>query len=381
MDAITSQIRDFYARSDEEGRRKLQDELRDVQASFDTDFDVVARLGSGFMHMSLVKTGADLHMFQMLSAGEESFSLDHLASETGAARGLLGHLLRAFAAFGLIKETGKDEFAANRTTKILADVNVSGAIEHAFELHGKCHLVLPAYLKERKYQNISSNHDLAFQKAFNTNLTPFEWLKQRPEQMKSLGHAMAIQRPVHWIESYDIEKEVSSTAPAPDSALLVDVGGGFGQQAIAFKNKFPSLPGRIIVQDIPETLDRAPATEGIEFMVQDFFSPQEVKDAKLYYLRHVLHDWTDEDCVKILKNIAPAMGPESRVVIDEVVLPDMNVPWQAAYMDITMMASLGGFERTRGEYESLLDQAGLRIVDIHRYDAKMQSVILAATKL
>lgn len=74
------------------------------------------------------------------------------------------------------------------------------------------------------------------------------------------------------------------------------------------------------------------------------------------------------------------MGPESRIVIDEVVLPDQNVPWVAAYMDLAMMTVMGGIERTRTEYERLLDQAGLKIVDVQKYDPKMQSVILAVPK-
>jgi demethylsterigmatocystin 6-O-methyltransferase len=162
--------------------------------------------------------------------------------------------------------------------------------------------------------------------------------------------------------------------------LLVDVGGGFGQQASSFKNRFPNLPGRLVVQDIPETLDRAPPAEGIEFMAHDFFTSQSLKGAKFYYLRHILHDWTDEDSIKILKEIVPAMGPHSRIVIDEIVLPDWNVPWQAAYMDLAMMACLGGVERTKAEFEKLLDEAGLKVIDIQRYDPKMQSVVLAVPK-
>lgn len=205
-------------------------------------------------------------------------------------------------------------------------------------------------------------------------------MKQHPEQMKSLGHAMAIQREGHWVDSYPVEKEVGSFSPASDSALLVDIGGGFGQQSAIFKNKFPNLKGRVIVEDIPETLDNAPPVEGIEFKIQDFFKTQEVKGAKFYYLRHILHDWTDEDCIKILKAIVPVMGPESRIVIDEIVLPNSNVPWQAAYMDLTMMSALGGVERTKAEFEKLLAGAGLRMVDIHKYDPKLQSVILAVPK-
>jgi demethylsterigmatocystin 6-O-methyltransferase len=327
-----------------------------------------------------VKIGADLHVFEKLTESDKPLTLEYLAQETSAAIDLLGHLLRAMSAFGIIKETGKDEFTSNRTTKVLANVHVSGALAHMFDVHAPVAHALPGYLAEKKYQMITSNKDLPFQKALHTDLTPFEWMRQHPEQMKSLGHAMAMQGQESWVDHYNVEEEVASFSPTADSALLVDVGGGFGQQAVAVKKKFPSLPGRIIVQDIPQTLDAAPSIEGIEFMVQDFFQPQQIKNAKLYYLRHILHDWTDEDCIKILKALVPAMGPESRVVIDEVVLPDVGVPWQAAYMDLTMMASLGGIERTKAEYEKLLGAAGLKIVDIKKYDPKMQSIIVAAPK-
>jgi demethylsterigmatocystin 6-O-methyltransferase len=203
---------------------------------------------------------------------------------------------------------------------------------------------------------------------------------QHPEHMKSLGHLMAMQRGDHWVDSFPVEKEVGSFSAEQERPILVDVGGGYGQQAITFKNKFPNLPGRIIVQDIPATLDQAKPIDGIEFKVHDFFQPQTIKEAKFYYFRHVLHDWTDDDCARILKAIIPAMGPHSRIIIDEVVLPDIGVPWQAAYMDLTMMASFGGIERTKMEWESLMDQAGLKILDIHTYDPKMQSVIVAVPK-
>ncbi|KAF2111730.1 methyltransferase B [Lophiotrema nucula] len=380
MNAITSQVRALYTEADEEGRRKLQTDLRDLQTSLDTDWSIVIRLSSGMLTMSLVKIGSDLHIFETLSGSQQSFKLGDLAATTGASRGLLGHLLRASAAFGLISETDKDEFSANRLTKALANVNVAGAIEHAFDVHASVALALPSYFKERKYQDVTSNLDLAFHKALNTDLPPFEWMKQHPEQMKSLGHAMAMQREGHWIDSYPVEEEVGTFSPTADSALLVDIGGGFGQQAAAFKNRFPSLPGRILVQDIAETLDHAPQITGIDFQVQDFFQPQAIIGAKFYYLRHILHDWTDDDSVRILKSIVPAMGPKSRIVIDEIVLPDKDVPWQAAYMDLTMMGSLGGVERTKSEYEAILDRAGLKLVGIHKYDPKLQSVILAVPK-
>jgi demethylsterigmatocystin 6-O-methyltransferase len=248
----------------------------------------------------------------------------------------------------------------------------------SFQLHVPSTQALPEFLKERKYQDITSNKDLPFQKAFKTDLAPFEWMASQPGHAKALGFAMQLQRGSSWIDTFPIEEALGEFPTSPDMVLFVDVGGGFGQQAGAFKEKFSALAGRVVVQDIPVTLSSAKPIDGIEFVAHDFFLPQPVKGAKIYYLRRILHDWTDDDCVKILKNIVPAMDPYSRLIVDEVVMPDIGVSWQTAYMDLTMMSCLGGMERTRAEYAELLNKAGLVIDQVHKYDFKDTSVIVTA---
>ncbi|KAF2678438.1 S-adenosyl-L-methionine-dependent methyltransferase [Lentithecium fluviatile CBS 122367] len=382
MESLTSQIRTLYTQSDDPTRQKIQSDLRDLQLSFDTEWDTVVRLGAGLVQITLVKTGTDLNLFQILASHPTPLTLNSIAEKTNAAPNLLTHILRATSAFGLTLQTSPTTYTATSLTHTLASPHVSSAIKHVFDVHAPVAHAFPGWLADHKYQDIRSNKDLPFHRAMDTHLEPFEWMKRNPEQMVSLGHAMAIQRVAHWTSSYPIGEEVGSYVASADSALLVDVGGGFGQQAVAFQQAVSSanITGRIVVQDVPETLESVPQVDGIEFEAHDFFTEQPIKGAKFYYLRHILHDWTDEDSVRILKAIVPAMGPESRLVIDEVVLPEENLPWQAAYMDITMMGALGGVERTKAEYESLLDAAGLKLIDMHKYDAKLQSVMLAALK-
>lgn len=62
------------------------------------------------------------------------------------------------------------------------------------------------------------------------------------------------------------------------------------------------------------------------------------------------------------------MASDSRVLIDEVVLPETNVPWQSAMADLAMMILLGGRERTQKQWAALAEQAGLRIAYIHAYN-------------
>lgn len=304
-----------------------------------------------------------------------------LVKKTGAAPNLLTHLLRDMASLGFIQEVGQDEFTANRTTRVFAEPNVIGAMPHVSDFHVPVAHALPAYLREHKYQDMTDTKDLPFHKAFQTDLTPFEWLKQEPGQMKALGHTMVLDGMQSWVSSYPVEEKIGNFKAADDSALLVDVGGGFGQHSVAFRKQFPHVEGRVVVQDVPSTLAHAPKVDGIEFQAHDFFTPQPICGAKFYYLRHILHDWTDEDSIRILSNLIPALGPDSLILLDEVVLPDTKVPWQAALMDIVMMASLGGIERSKGDWESLLGRAGLKIVDVHRYDdVKHYSIVAAVPK-
>lgn len=331
MDTLTNQIRNLYAEGSETDRQKIQEDLRLLQSSFDNDWDLVIRIASGSMQLPLLKIGSSLSLFATLCSSQEPLRIEYLSTVTRAAPKILLRLLRTMAAFGIVDQSSADSFTANRTTQALNNEHVLGAIKHCYDLHLPTVSVFPTWLEERGYQDIVNNKDLPFHKAIGTELTPFEWMKTHPEQMASLGHAMAIQRESSWTDSYPVNNEMGDFQPAFDSAVLVDIGGGFGQQALSFHQKFCLAPGTVIVQDISTTLASAPKLPGIIFQEHDFFIEQKVKGAKFYYLRHILHDWSDEDCVRILKKIIPAMETESRVVIDEVVLPDGKMPWQAAY--------------------------------------------------
>ncbi|KAL2131432.1 hypothetical protein VTI74DRAFT_5122 [Chaetomium olivicolor] len=380
MESIFHQIKDLYAKADEKGRREIQGYIRELQVGFYSDWDVVMRLTSGPMQVALAKIAIDLDIFQTLMESETPVTLKQLVEKTGAAPHLLGRILRTMAAFGLVKETGKYEYTASAFTRVLSDPNAAGTISHLVDVPGACTQAMPDFLAETNYQDIVSDKHTVFQKALKTDLTFFEWARQNPKHLSSLGHLMALQRPTFWVDNYPAEQKLGPLTPSPNTPILVDVGGGFGQQAIAFLDKFPHLAGSIVVQDIPETLAGARPIPGIKFVEHDFFGPQTITGARLYYLRHILHDWPDAACVKILQNIIPAMGPDSRIIIDELVMPEMGVPWQSAYLDLLMMNTLGGVERTKPEWEALLHQAGLKILEIYQYDSKMQCVIVTVPK-
>ncbi|KAF2818954.1 S-adenosyl-L-methionine-dependent methyltransferase [Ophiobolus disseminans] len=383
MEAPMDQIRDLYAKANASERHGMQEQLRDLQTDLDTDWEVLFGLAMGPLRWSLIQIGLDLNIFTTLASSSSPGTHQDFVAKTTASPNLLQHLLRSMASFGLIQETAKDTFQANRITKTFAGPHISGAAPHISEVHVPVAQVLPKYLKEHSYQDMTDLKDLPFHKALGTDLTPFEFLKKDPVQMKALGHVMVLDAVQSWVSSYPVEKELGAFKPASDSAVLVDIGGGFGQHSITFKEKYPQLPGRVVVQDLPSTLMHLPATkpEGIEFEEYDFFTPQTFRGAKFYYLRHIMHDWPDVDCIRILQNIIPAMSPDSLILIDEVVLPDTKVPWQVSAMVLSMMACLGGTERSKADWEKLLDKAGLKIAHVHQYDdVKFHGIVTAVLK-
>ena len=95
----------------------------------------------------------------------------------------------------------------------------------------------------------------------------------------------------------------------------------------------------------------------------------------------MLHDWDDEKSLEILKNLISAMDPDSLILIDDMVLPNTGVHWWSAWMDLHMLTMLGAWERNVDQWHSLLDRAGLRVVDIQTYMPTMRhSLITVALK-
>ncbi len=83
--------------------------------------------------------------------------------------------------------------------------------------------------------------------------------------------------------------------------------------------------------------------------------------ADAYLLKWILHDWTDEQCVAILRNCHSAMPANGTVVIVEAALPGRNEPFLHKFLDLNMLVMTGGRERTLDEYRHLLESAGFRL--------------------
>jgi trans-aconitate methyltransferase len=118
------------------------------------------------------------------------------------------------------------------------------------------------------------------------------------------------------------------------SATLVDVGGGKGFVCRTLAEHFPKMS--FIVQDLEDTIIagryQLPEDLGdrVTFMKHDFFTPQPVKDADVYFFRAVFHNWPEKYCVRILQNLVPALKKGAKVIILDPHTPDplTSQPWQ-----------------------------------------------------
>lgn len=148
-------------------------------------------------------------------------------------------------------------------------------------------------------------------------------------------------------------------------ATIADVGGGHGRLLAAILESAPHARG--VLFDLPHVVAGAPAVlhkHGVEDRVRiaggSFFdSAPEGADA--YVLKNIIHDWPDEDAVRILRNVRAAARPGARVLLIEFVIPDNDWDFHGKWVDLEMLVVADARERTAAEYGRLFDQAGLRL--------------------
>ena len=144
-----------------------------------------------------------------------------------------------------------------------------------------------------------------------------------PQQARKIANAMEF---IQSEDGFNPENFVPILeSPCASELIFVDVGGSHGQVSIRLAQRFPQI--HCIVQDMPATI-RAGAAQlpeelkgRVSFMAHDFWTKQPVKGADIYYFRWVLHDWPDALCLKILRQLIPALKKGARVILSEICMP------------------------------------------------------------
>ncbi|MED6177124.1 hypothetical protein PIB30_094972 [Stylosanthes scabra] len=140
---------------------------------------------------------------------------------------------------------------------------------------------------------------------------------------------------------------------------IVDVGGGNGTTAKIICEAFPEL--QFTVLDLPPVVANFNTSGNLKYVGGDMFESIPQADAVL--LKWVLHDWNDEDCIKILKNCKKSISEKGKVIIIDVVInneeqdEDEMTPIKLL-SDINMAAIFGAKERSEKEWKQLFIEAG-----------------------
>ncbi len=312
------------------------------------------QLTTGMVFTAALQPIARLKIADMLSEGP--LPVSRLAAETATNEDALYRVLRLLASVGVFAELPGKIFAITPMSQLMRS-DAPGTIRDLIvwisnPFHFEVHAELGHSLK---------TGDPAVEKVYGQ--TGFEAIFSRPEVASDFNLAMTcFSRRIApaLLEAYDFS----------DIGTLMDVAGGHGAVLCEVLARYPKMKG--ILFDIPSVIEEANGhicalkmDERCQTMKGDFFD-EIPSGADAYYMQHILHDWKDDRCLKILANCRRALeGRENgRLLIVDSVVPETSDPHPSKWLDIEMLLMPGGRERTRPEWEALFAQAGFEIARI-----------------
>ena len=278
--------------------------------------------------------------------GRDDRTPQDVAADTGTHAGALARIIRALASRGVFEDGGGGRYRLTQVgRRLLADEtgNVAGLANFKpWELHAWAEASFtlrtgkpsfPEYFGQGNWDWLAAHPDLS--ERFNDDM--------RRRTTSLLDVALPL-------------------LDLPDRGTIVDVGGGNGLLLERVLEGRPGLRGVVfdaphVVAEAEERLRAAGLWERVELVGGDFFA--EIPDGHdVYVMASILHDWDDEQAMCILEVCRRAMPRSARLVLFEtVVLPD-DEPDLGKLLDLHMLVLFGARERTREEWEQLLDAAG-----------------------
>ena len=279
-------------------------------------------------------------------------NIDELARATGAHAPSLYRVLRVLVSSGIFAE-GDDGRISNTPLSELLRADVPGSLRDLVLLFGD-------ETSWRSWEGILHavrTGEAPFEHLYGERF--FDYLQGHPDTAAMFDRAMAS-------ASSSTNAAVIEAFDFSGLGTLVDVAGGVGSALCSILKATPGLRG--IVFDLPHVGERAQAfiaaqalADRCEFTGGSFFDSVP-SGAGAYFMKHILHDWGDEECARILAACHKAMGEKARLLICERIVPAGNEPSSAKLIDLhMMMTNHGGRERTERQYRTLLMTAGFKL--------------------
>jgi ubiquinone/menaquinone biosynthesis C-methylase UbiE len=292
-----------------------------------------------------VGTFARLGLADAIEAGADNAQA--LAAPQGLIPDRVYRMLRALSTCGIVSESAGRRFALTPLGRLLTSNAPNSMRTSAMlltEYHANVWSGLGGALKG----------GVAFEAQNGQPL--FQWLHANPEEGARFQRMMV---EVHSPETPAIVRAYDFG----NFEHIVDVGGGHGMLLSAILQAHPGRRGTLF--DLPEGITAAKRgaggpLHGVEFVEGDLLD-NVPPHGDLYLLRHLLHDYEDDDCCRMLCNIRRIMPPGARVLALEKTIPADDTPSPGRWLDLHVMLLTGGRERTEAEYNELFAKAGLRL--------------------
>jgi ubiquinone/menaquinone biosynthesis C-methylase UbiE len=327
---------------------------------------VLTRLILGSLVSQAIRVAAKLGVADLLAGGAKT--ADELARETGAHAPSLYRVMRALSSVGVFNEREDGRFELTPTAEPLR-ADAPGSLRDAAVFMGaEWHWRVWGYTLESVMTGEPS-----WERALGAPVFPY--LAANPEPARVFDRAMTSMSTLASaavLDAYDfsgVEK-------------LVDVAGGEGGILTSVLNAYPQLRGVLfdlghVVENARTRIASTGVADRCELVAGDFFESVPA-GADAYVMKHIIHDWDDARATVILKNVARAMREGGRVLLIESVITDGAGSEFGKILDIEMLVSPGGKERTADEYRELFASAGLRLTRI--VPTKSQYSVLEAVK-
>ena len=313
----------------------------------------ILQMVSGAFVSAAVYSAAKLGIADLLANGPRPTSA--LATATATHERSLYRLLRSLASVGVFTEVETNTFANSPLSETLrADAPQStrdlviwmGEPEH-WKVFGD--LLYSIKTGEPAWDHVHG--EPVFPYLFQTN--------------KELG---GIFNRAMTSLSHEASRAVLAAYDFSTARKIADIGGGYGHVLAAILAVNPNAKG--VLFDLPVVLEGAPdmmksygVSDRVDMVAGDFFAEIPV-EADTYVLKFIIHDWDDEKNQKILRNIRANIPDDGKLLIIETVVPEGNEPHFSKIIDLEMLMAPGGQERTEGEFEKLLADAGFKMTRI-----------------
>jgi hypothetical protein len=304
----------------------------------------------GYWKTQILRALASLSIADMLAA--QPATLETLLQETRANPDGLARLLRAAAAIGMVRFVD-NQYASTPMLDVLREDAPASLKSTAIALGAPGHWLPWGRLIEAVMTGEAQSKAALGRSAF-------DYYAHNPEESGQFIKAMQS-------SSELVQGEVARLLNTHGVKSAVDVGGANGSLLCSLIKANSALKG--VVFDLPHSFDSGVAyvaRQGLSHQISvesgDFFAS--FPPADLYLLKFILHDWDDDDCVKILSNCRRAMHGDGRIVIIEMRLGEIGESGLGPLVDVNMLAITGGRERTGSEYGQLLAAADLKLTAV-----------------